>query len=164
MVSAEAAGGAVLEKHYQRALFQKLELVRNQDHDLVFESLSNTLVENILGYFGVDCTQWVVKQNDVSIRVDGPGETDPRLLPTRNVDPSLANLGVRAVAKNLQIAGELRSLDRLLELLRIKSLTKQGVLLDSARKDKRLLLNVGERALNGFFASLQDSFIHDREQ
>ena len=66
----------------------------DQNDALVLQSAKNALVEDVVGDSRVHRREWIVKQVDVSILIDGPRKADPGLLTTRNVDTSLTYDGL----------------------------------------------------------------------
>jgi hypothetical protein len=55
---------------------------------------------------GIDGTQRVVQQNDVTLRVGRSGQTDPLLLTTTEIDALLSNLSQIPTGQELQISFE----------------------------------------------------------
>lgn len=72
----------------------------DQNHNLVSHCFVDALIKDSLGNFWVNSTKWIIQQYDVSLGVHCSCQTDTCLLPTRNIDTSLANLRVRAIAED----------------------------------------------------------------
>lgn len=82
---------------------QILHSVGGHDDRLVPQVLQDGLLHQELAHVHVHCAQDVVQQVDVLVRVERPGQTDPRLLASRQVHSFLSDLGVDAFVQYLQI-------------------------------------------------------------
>ena len=67
-------------------------MMGHQDDGLPSEHLLKALLKDILPHVGVQGREWVVQQVELTVRVDGPGQADPLLLPPREVEAPLPNL------------------------------------------------------------------------
>ena len=61
------------------------------------EEAQNALIENVRPHVGVDGTQNIIEEHDVSVSVARTRQVDTLLLPAAQVDSALANLGGIAV-------------------------------------------------------------------
>ena len=75
-----------------------------QNHYFVFESTLHTLFENQVRYVGVHCAQRVIKQVNLSVAIDGPGQGDPGFLSSRYVDSAFTDGGVDSLHEEVHIA------------------------------------------------------------
>ena len=71
---------AIFDDHDFLLVHEELQLVRDEHNQLVLQESFYALMENIVSNLWIDCTQRVVKEIDVRLRVDGPRKTDPGLL------------------------------------------------------------------------------------
>ncbi len=52
------------------------------------------LFKDVLSNMGIDSWQWVIQKVHVGIVIDSPGQADPLLLTSRQVDPLFTNLSL----------------------------------------------------------------------
>ena len=71
---------------------------------------SDALCKNGVSGFGVNYTQWIIEQVDVSIWVDISSQTYFHLLSTKNFDPALSNDGFVASGKIIHVSNKFGSL------------------------------------------------------
>ena len=94
-VEMAGAWGATLSvNHGQREPWKggHLQMMGHQDDGLPSEHLLKALLKDILPHVGVQGREWVVQQVELTVRVDGPGQAAPLLLPPREVEAPLPNL------------------------------------------------------------------------
>lgn len=69
-----------------------LQLVSDEDDGLATQLLLNGIVENVVSHMGVQSTQRVVQDVDVSVTVQSAGQTYPLALTATQISPSFTNL------------------------------------------------------------------------
>lgn len=69
-----------------------LELVCNQYDGFALELLLYAFFKYVFPYMSIDSRQRIIKEEDVPVGVDGSGQTDPLLLSSWQIQPTLSNL------------------------------------------------------------------------
>lgn len=104
----------------------------NKNYELVLQSTLNAVFKNVAGDLRVNCAQRIVKQIDVSLRVNSSGQTDPRLLSTRNIDASFSDYCFLPFLKLLDIMFKLGRLECFVEELFVVDFSEEDVVFDAA--------------------------------
>ena len=71
------------------------------------EVILQSVVEDFLTYVGIESTEAVIDQVDVSVCVKSPSDRNTLLLPSREIDSLLPDLSLIPSRENLQIGFEL---------------------------------------------------------
>jgi len=52
----------------------------DKNHELIFKRVLDAVSVNAIGNGGINCTEWVIEQVNVSVRIDGSCQADARFL------------------------------------------------------------------------------------
>jgi hypothetical protein len=74
--------------YYLISELSHVRLVSHEDHRFAGEDSQNALFQDMLPNGGVECTEWVVQQHHIRIRVACTSQTDTLTLTPGNVVPS----------------------------------------------------------------------------
>lgn len=75
------------------------------------EIILQSVVEDVFSYVGIERTEAIIDQVDISICVKSPSYRNTLLLASREIDSLLANFSLISSRENLQIRLELADLD-----------------------------------------------------
>ena len=119
--------------------------MRDKDSGLVLQQTSGSddLLEQVLAHVGIHSRERVVEEVDIPVVVHRPRQADPLLLPAREVDSLLSDLGAVTVRKNLEIGPQGASVQNSAVHLLVVFPAKSDIVLKSGVLHPRLLWNVG---------------------
>ena len=101
-----------------------------QNNKFVFQIASDAVSEDPIGNFRVNSTQRIIKQYNISIGINSPGQTDSGFLPTRHIRASLSNDSFKAIIKDFEVTGKLSKLNSLIHSFLIKRFSEHDILFD----------------------------------
>lgn len=133
--------------------------------NLVFQESfwADDLVEDVLADVRIDRTQRIVEHVDVGLGVEGARQTDALLLPARQVDTALSDLGLFARRPYSQVLLERTRVQNPLVELLVELGIEQNVVFYGSVLNPGLLRNVGGGAVH-CYAPLAVHFVHFSEQ
>lgn len=68
-----------------------------------FFSLRSLLLKQVPTDYSINCTEWIIQQINVSIHVQGPGQTDPCPLTSAQADPSVSYHGAVSIRHHFYV-------------------------------------------------------------
>ncbi|KAI6755156.1 hypothetical protein HG531_004262 [Fusarium graminearum] len=144
---------------------QDPELVSGQDTAFILKKTENSIVEDVSSDVGVNSTEWVVHEYNISIEVDSSGNVETLLLTTRDGNTTFADFRQITIGKHIDIClksatisdvsgieiviciNELVPFNVEVEILKLERLP----LLDKSARIVARRLNLGRRSLFGLF-------------
>ena len=123
--------------------------VGGQDDRLALQVLCQRLLEDEGADRGVEGAEDVVQDVDVRLLVEGPCQGDPRPLPARKRRPVFPDHCLVAVGEEVEVGFEAGEVQGPAVALLLVSLPEQDVVLDAVVEDPRILVGVGDGAVDG---------------
>lgn len=68
-----------------------------------FFSPRSLLLKQVPTDYSINCTEWIIQQINVSIHVQGPGQTDPCPLTSAQADPSVSYHGAVSIRHHFYV-------------------------------------------------------------
>mmetsp|Transcript_18288 Transcript_18288/g.60090 ORF Transcript_18288/g.60090 Transcript_18288/m.60090 type:complete len:457 (-) Transcript_18288:896-2266(-) len=123
-----------------------LDLMRHEQTRLLLQLPEDTLVHELPCHVRVDSRERVVEEVDVSVAVDRASKLDPRLLPARQVDPSLSDLSLLPGRQDVHVRVKGRDAEGEAEALGVQPRLERHVLSHGGALDPAGLGGVGDGA------------------